>query len=300
MSLAETNGPGPSARPRRSVLYVPGSNAKALAKARALPCDGLILDLEDSVAPEAKDAAREAVVEAIAAGGWGPREVLVRVNARGTPWFEADVASLARAGADGLVLPKVETTEDVAAVVERLAMRGAPAGLPLWLTIETPRGVLAAPDLAGARRSIRGLVAGTSDLTKDLRARHVPGRTPLLHALSAIVLAARAHGLVALDGVHLALDDDPGFEAACRQGRDLGFDGKTLIHPRTIEAANRAFAPDAEEVGAARRLLAAWRAARREGKGVTVLDGRLVEELHAREAERLVALAEAVAARNGT
>lgn len=300
MSLAETNGPGPSARPRRSVLYVPGSNAKALAKARALPCDGLILDLEDSVAPEAKDAAREAVVEAIAAGGWGPREVLVRVNARGTPWFEADVASLARAGADGLVLPKVETTEDVAAVVERLAMRGAPARLPLWLTIETPRGVLAAPDLAGARRSIRGLVAGTSDLTKDLRARHVPGRTPLLHALSAIVLAARAHGLVALDGVHLALDDDPGFEAACRQGRDLGFDGKTLIHPRTIEAANRAFAPDAEEVGAARRLLAAWRAARREGKGVTVLDGRLVEELHAREAERLVALAEAVAARNGT
>lgn len=297
MNLAATNGPGPSARPRRSVLYVPGSNAKALAKARTLPCDGLILDLEDSVAPEAKEAAREAAVAAIAAGGWGPREVLVRVNARGTPWYEADVAALARAGADGLVLPKVETTDDVAAAVERLAMRGAPAGLPLWLTIETPRGVLAAADLAGARRSIRGLVAGTSDLTKDLRARHVPDRAPLLHALSAIVLAARAHGLVALDGVHLALDDEAGFEAACRQGRDLGFDGKTLIHPRTIEAANRVFAPDAEEVRCARRLLAAWRAAREEGRGVTVLDGRLVEELHAREAGRLVALAEAVAAR---
>lgn len=299
MSLATTSGPVDLARPRRSVLYVPGSNAKALAKARTLACDGLILDLEDSVAPEAKEAAREAVVAAIAAGGWGSREVLVRVNARGTPWFEADVAALARAGADGLVLPKVETTEDVAAAVERLAMRGAPAGLPLWLTIETPRGVLAAADLAEARRSIRGLVAGTSDLTKDLRARHVPGRAPLLHALSAIVLAARAHGLVALDGVHLALDDETGFEAECREGRDLGFDGKTLIHPRTIDAANRVFSPDAEEVRAARRLLAAWREAREAGKGVTVLDGRLVEELHAREAERLTALAEAVAARTG-
>ena len=287
-------------RPRRSVLYVPGSNAKALAKARSLPCDGLILDLEDSVAPEAKEAARAAVAEAVAAGGWGPREVLVRVNARSTPWFEADIAALARAGADGIVLPKVETAEDVAAAVERLAMRGAPAGLPLWLTVETPRGVLAAADLAEARRSIRGLVAGTSDLTKELRARHVPGRAPLLHALSTIVLAARAHGLVALDGVHLALDDEAGFEAECRQGRDLGFDGKTLIHPRTIEATNRAFAPGPEEVRAARQLLAAWRTSREEGRGVAVLDGRLVEELHAREAERLVALAEAVAARNGS
>lgn len=284
-------------RPRRSVLYVPGSNAKALAKARTLPCDGLILDLEDSVAPEAKAAAREAVVAALAEGGFSPREVLVRVNARATEWFEADVSALARSGADGLVLPKAESPSDVFATASLLARSGAPPGTPLWLTIETPRGVLAADALAAAHPDVAGLVAGTSDLAKELRARHVPGREPLLFSLSAIVLAARAHGLAALDGVHLDLDDESGFAAACRQGRDLGFDGKTLIHPRTIEAANRLFAPDVEEVAAARRLLAAWRTARAEGRGVTVLDGRLVEGLHAREAGRLVALAHAIASR---
>lgn len=283
-------------RPRRSVLYVPGSNAKALTKARTLPCDGLILDLEDSVAPEAKEAARGAVLAALADGGFAPREVLVRVNARGTGWFEADVSALARSGADGLVLPKAESPADVLATAALLAGAGAPAGLPLWLTIETPRGVLAAASLAGAHPDVAGLVAGTSDLTKDLRARHVPGREPLLFSLSAVVLAARAHGLAALDGVHLALDDESGLAAACRQGRDLGFDGKTLIHPRTIEAANRLFAPDPEEVDAAKRLLAAWRQARTEGRGLTVLDGGLVEELHALEAERLVTLADAIAA----
>jgi citrate lyase subunit beta/citryl-CoA lyase len=282
-------------RPRRSVLYVPGSNPRALAKARTLPCDGLILDLEDSVAPEAKEAARAAVVAALAEGSFAPREVLVRVNARGTEWSGADVSALARAGVDGLVLPKVESPEDVLAMVVLLAGAGAPPGLPLWLTIETPLGVLASADLAGAHPAVAGLVAGTSDLTKELRARPVPGREPLLHSLSAIVLAARAHGLVALDGVHLALDDESGFAASCRQGRDLGFDGKTLIHPRTIEAANRLFAPDPVEVETARRLLATWRAARAGGSGVAVLDGQLVEELHALEAERLVTLADAVA-----
>ncbi|MFN7986039.1 MAG: CoA ester lyase [Thermoanaerobaculia bacterium] len=284
-------------RPRRSVLYVPGSNAKALAKARTLPCDGLILDLEDSVAPESKEAARAAVVAALAEGGFAPREALVRVNAHGTAWFEEDLGAIARSGADGIVLPKVESPGDVAAAASLLAAAGAPPGLPLWLTVETPRGVLAADALAGAHPSVAGLVAGTSDLAKELRARHVPSREPLLFSLSAIVLAARAHGLAALDGVHLALDDEAGFEAACRQGRDLGFDGKTLIHPRTIEAANRLFAPDPGEVEAARRLLAAWREARDGGRGVIVVDGRLVEELHAREAARVVALAGEIAAR---
>ena len=284
-------------RPRRSVLYVPGSNAKALAKARTLPCDGLILDLEDSVAPEAKEPARRAVVEAATAGGFAPRELLVRVNARGTPWHREDLAALARVPLDGIVLPKVETPENVREAAGVLAASGASAAPALWLTIETPRGVLAADLLAGAHPSVAGLVAGTSDLTKELRARHVPGREPLLHALSAIVLAARAHSLPALDGVHLALEDEEGFAAACRQGRDLGFDGKTLIHPRTIEAANRAFAPDPSEVETARRILAAWNAARGEGRGVAVHEGRLVEELHAREAERLVALAGALASR---
>lgn len=283
-------------RPRRSVLYVPGSNAKALGKARSLPCDGLILDLEDSVAPEAKEAARDAVVAALAEGGFAPREALVRSNARGTAWFEGDLKALAAAGADGVVLPKVETPGDVAAATALLAAAGAPTGLPLWLTIETPRGVLSADALAGAHPSVAGLVAGTSDLTKELRARLTPAREPLLFSLSAIVLAARAHGLAALDGVHLALDDEQGFAAACRQGRDLGFDGKTLIHPRTIEAANRLFGPDPGELETARRLLSAWREAREAGRGVTVLDGRLVEELHVREAGRLVALAEAIGA----
>lgn len=291
-------GPAETPRPRRSVLYVPGSNPKALAKARTLPCDGVILDLEDSVAPEAKEPARRAVVEAVAAGGFAPRELLVRVNARGTPWHRDDLAALARMPVDGIVLPKVETPEDVREAAGVLAASGAPSPLALWLTIETPRGVLAADQVTGAHPSVAGLVAGTSDLTKELRARHVSGREPLLHALSAIVLAARAHSLPALDGVHLALEDEEGFAAACRQGRDLGFDGKTLIHPRTIPAANRAFAPDPAEVDDARRLLAAWRAARAEGRGVVVHERRLVEELHAKEAERLVALAQAIAARD--
>jgi citrate lyase subunit beta/citryl-CoA lyase len=259
----------------------------------------LILDLEDSVAPEAKEAARAAIVSALGEGGFAPREVLVRVNARGTVWFEGDLAALARAGADGIVLPKVESPEDVGAAAVLLASSGAPPGIPFWLTIETPRGVLAAAALAGSHPSVAGLVAGTSDLTKELHARHTPSREPLLFSLASIVLAARAHGLAALDGVHLALDDAAGFEAACRQGRDLGFDGKTLIHPRTIEAANRLFAPDPAEVETARRVIAAWSAARAEGRGVTVLDGRLVEELHAREAERLVALANGIEAPGG-
>lgn len=287
-------------RPRRSVLYVPGSNPKALAKARTLPCDALILDLEDSVAPEAKPAARAAVVSALADGGFAPREVLVRVNARGTEWFEADLGALARAGADGVVLPKAESPEAVREAASFLAASGAPATLPLWLTIETARGVLAAADLAAAHPSVAGLVAGTSDLTKELHARHVPGREPLLFSLSVVVLAARAHGLAALDGVHLSLDDEEGFQASCQQGSDLGFDGRTLIHPRTIETANRVFAPDQAEVAAARRVLAAWGTARAEGRGVTVVDGRLVEELHAAEAERVVRLSEAIEARAGT
>ena len=266
-------------------------------KARTLPCDGLILDLEDSVAPEAKDAARNAVVEAINGEGFAPRELLVRVNARGTPWHRDDLAALARLPVDGIVLPKVETPEDVREAAGVLTASGAASAPALWLTIETPRGVLSAGFLADAHAAVVGLVAGTSDLTRELRARHVPGRAPLLHALSAIVLAARAHGLSALDGVHLALEDEEGFAAACQQGRDLGFDGKTLIHPRTIPAANRAFAPERAEVDDARRLLATWSVARAEGRGVVVHDGRLVEELHAREAERLVALAEALAAR---
>lgn len=287
----------PPVRPRRSVLYLPGSNARALEKARGLPADALVLDLEDAVAPAAKEEARARVVEALARGGFAPREVVIRVNGPATPWGAGDLAAAARSGADGVLLPKVEDAASVRAAEEGLARAGAPAPLALWAMIETPRGVLAASAIAGATPRLACLVAGTSDLVKDLGARHVPDRTPVLASLSLILLAARAHGLAALDGVHLDLDDARGLVRACAQGRDLGFDGKTLVHPRQIEAANRAFAPTAEEVALAIRIVEAHREAGARGEGVTVVDGRLVEALHVEAARRLIALDQAVRAR---
>jgi citrate lyase subunit beta/citryl-CoA lyase len=284
-------------RPRRSILYVPGSNTRALEKARSLPVDGLILDLEDAVAPAAKEEARGAVLAALRAGGFGHREVTVRVNGSATPWGADDLALAARSGADAVVLPKVEAPEEVRAAERALAAAGAPEGLALWCMIETPRGVLAAAEIAAASPRLAALVMGTSDLVKDLRARHTPSRAEVLVALGTVLLAARAHGKVALDGVHLELADDAGFEAACRQGRDLGFDGKTLIHPRTVEVANRIFAPTAEEIAEARRIIAAHAEAEAAGRGVVVVDGRLVESLHVEGARRVVALAEALAGR---
>ena len=281
--------------PRRSVLYVPASNARALEKARGLPADAIVLDLEDGVAPAAKPEARAAAVAAVA--GLAPREVVVRVNHASTPWGAADLDAAARSGAHAVALPKVESPEEVRAAEDALERAGAPAGLALWALVETPRGVLAADAIAGASPRLAALVAGTTDLVTALGARHVPGRAPILASLSWLVLAARAHGLAALDGVHLALDDEAGFEAACAQGRDLGFDGKTLVHPRQIGPANRAFAPGEEAVASARRVLAAHAEAVERGSGVAVVDGRLVEALHAEEARRLVALAEAIAAR---
>ncbi len=281
-------------RPRRSALYMPGSNARAVEKARTLAADVLLLDLEDAVAPAAKEQARRLVVEAVQAGGFGRREVVIRVNGAGTPWGAADLAAAARSGADAVLLPKVESAAEVCRAEQELGAAGAPARLALWAMIETPRGVLAAPAIAAATPRLACLVAGTSDLVKELGARHTPGRAEVLTALSLIVLSARAYGLACLDGVHLDLTDEAGFEGQCRQGRDLGFDGKTLIHPRTIAAANRAFAPGAEEVEAARRILVAHAEAESFGQGVVVVDGRLVERLHVEAARRLLALAEAV------
>jgi citrate lyase subunit beta/citryl-CoA lyase len=281
------------------VLYVPGSNARALEKARTLPADGLILDLEDAVAPAAKEEARRGIAAALRAGGWAPRELAVRVNGAATPWGADDLAFAARTGADAVVLPKVERVEEVAAAQRALDAAGAPPDLALWCMIETPRGALAAPSIAAAGGRLACLVMGTSDLVKDLRARHTPGRAEVIVALGTVLLAARANGLAALDGVHLDLADAAGFEAACRQGRDLGFDGKTLVHPSTIEAANRIFAPAAEEVALARRVIAAHAEAVAAGRGVAVVDGRLVEALHVEEARRVVALSDAVAARGG-
>jgi citrate lyase subunit beta/citryl-CoA lyase len=289
----------PAIRPRRSLLFMPGANARALEKSRELPADGLIFDLEDAVAPEAKEAARAAVAAAVKHGGYGPRELVLRVNALATNWGEGDLKAAAAMPLDAVLLPKVESAERVGETVARLDRAGAPASLAVWCMIETPRGVLAAAEIAAASPRVAALVMGTSDLTKDLRARDMPDRTPLLTSLGMVLLAARAHGLAALDGVHLALADDAGFAAACVQGRAFGFDGKTLIHPKQIAPANAAFAPSADEVAQARRIIAAHDAALAAGKGITVVDGRLIENLHVEAAHRTVALAEAVAAMEG-
>ena len=284
-----------SLRPRRSVLFMPASNARALEKARNLPVDGLIFDLEDAVAPDAKGAARAGAVQALAAGNYGRREILLRVNGLTTAWGHADLIAAAHMPIDAVLLPKVESADAVRQAQAILVEAGAPAQLSIWCMIETPRGVLRVEEIASTSARVAGLVMGTADLTKDLRARHTLERLPLLTSLGLCLLAARAHGLAILDGVHLDLADDEGFLTACRQGRDLGFDGKTLIHPKTIAAANAIFAPSSDEVAWSRRIIAAHAEAIAAGKGIAVVDGRLVENLHVQSAHQTVALAEAIA-----
>jgi citrate lyase subunit beta/citryl-CoA lyase len=284
-------------RPRRSVLFMPGSNPRALEKARALPADGLIFDLEDAVAPEAKDTARAAVAAAVTAGGYAPRELVLRVNPIDTVWGHADLAAAATLPIDAVLLPKVENAERVRLTVDLLDALGAPAELAVWCMVETPLGVLAAADIAAASPRVAALVLGTSDLANDLHARPARDRLPLLTSLGLVLLAARAYGRAALDGVHLDLADAEGFATACRQGRELGFDGKTLIHPDQIGPANAIFAPTAEEEARARRLIEDYAKAVAAGKGAVRIEGRLVEALHVEEARRTLALAEAIAAR---
>jgi citrate lyase subunit beta/citryl-CoA lyase len=288
-----------STRPRRSLLYMPGSNARALEKGRELPADGLILDLEDAVAPDAKETARRQVAEAVRGRGDGRRGSIGGGHRADTPRGAADLDAMAAAGADAVLLPKVESAATVRDAQARLAGAGAPAGLALWCMMETPLGILRAAEVAGATPSLAGFVMGTSDLAKDLHAAHTAMRLPMLTSLGLCLLAARAHGLAIIDGVHLDLADDAGFADTCRQGAELGFDGKSLIHPKQIEPANRAFAPTAEEVERSRRLIAAHAEATAAGKGVVVVDGRLVEALHVENARRLVALAEAIGALSG-
>ncbi|MGR3435878.1 MAG: HpcH/HpaI aldolase/citrate lyase family protein [Shimia sp.] len=271
----------------RSVLYVPADKARALAKAATLPCDALIVDLEDAVAPEAKAAARDALPEVLTADV-GHRLRIVRVNGADTPWGADDMAAVAAHAPDAVLLPKVEGPEAVAAI---------PEGPCVWAMVETPRGVLDAPSIARAVAARGGVVvAGTNDLAADLGARVGPGRAPLLHALGALVLAARAARVPVLDGVYNTLRDPEGLAAECAQGRDMGFDGKTLIHPDQIAAANAAFAPDDAEIDHARRVVAAFEAA--PGQGVAVLDGRLIEGLHAAAARATLARADAIATRS--
>ncbi len=287
-------------RPRRSVLFMPGANARALEKARELPADGLIFDLEDAVAPDAKVSARQAVAAAVGQGGYGKRELVLRVNSLDTEWGAEDLRAAAVMHLDAVLLPKVETADRVRGTVSALDMAGAPASLAIWCMIETPKGVLAAAEIAGAHPRVAALVMGTSDLTKDLQARHTPDRLPLITSLQLVLLAARAHGLAALDGVHLDLADEAGFAAICAQGRALGFDGKTLIHPKQVAPANEAFAPSADEIAEARKIIAAHGAALAAGRGIVVVDGRLVENLHVEAARRTLALAQAIALRDQT
>jgi len=285
-----------SIRPRRSVLYMPGSNPRALEKARSLPADGLIFDLEDAVAPDAKQAARTLILDALAQGGYGGREILLRVNGPATAWGRDDLVAAARSGADGVLLPKVESAGQVLEAEAVLRDAGAPDGQAIWCMMETPKGILRAEEIAGASPRLAGLVMGTSDLAKDLHAAHTKMRLPMLVSLGQCLLAARAYGLAILDGVHLDLDDAEGFEDSCRQGLELGFDGKTLIHPKTIDAANRVYAPSEAELAWAAKIVEAFQQARAAGAGVVVVDGKLVEQLHVDMAERTIALSQQIKA----
>ncbi|MDX1711093.1 MAG: CoA ester lyase [Rhodovibrionaceae bacterium] len=284
-----------SARPRRSVLYMPGSNTRALEKGRTLPADALILDLEDAVAPDAKLEARQNIVEAVGAGGYGKREIIVRTNGLDTAWGHEDLEAAAGTKADAILLPKVESASMVQKAAEIMEKAGAHQDMALMCMMETPKGMLRAEEIAAAHDRLSCLVMGTSDLAKDLHAEHTPQRLPFITSLGLCLLAARAHGLAIVDGVHLDLEDDEGFEAQCIQGRELGFDGKTLIHPKTIAKANEVFAPSEKEVERSRRIIEAHAEAQKKGQGVVVLDGKLIENLHVENAKRLVALSEAIA-----
>lgn len=282
-------------RPRRSVLYIPGSNQRALEKAKGIGVDALIIDLEDAVAPAQKPQAREFIAAAVNGGGYGHREIVIRINALNTQWGMDDLQMAARTRADAVCVPKVESAEQVRAVADVLAAAGAPADMGIWTMIETPLGILNAREIASAHPRMKVFVMGTSDLAKDLRVPHTPDRLGFIPSLSLSVLAARAYGLDIIDGVHLDLSGGPEFRAICEQGRTLGFDGKSLIHPNQIAAANEVFGPNAEAVEYAQRIIATWEEAEKAGAGVAVLDGKLVENLHAADARRVLAIAEAIA-----
>lgn len=284
-----------NARPRRSVLYMPGANIRALEKGRTLPADALILDLEDAVAPDAKVQARENVVKALAEGGYGKREILLRINGLETPWGQADALAAATSKADAILIPKVESAAQVRQVENIMEQAGAPESQTIWCMMETPLGMLHAEEIAKSSKRLAGFVMGTSDLAKELRCLHTPMRLPMVTSLSLCLLAARAYGLCIIDGVHLNLDDDEGFAASCLQGKEFGFDGKSLIHPKTVAKANEVFAPSEGDVAWARKIIAAHAEAESQGKGVVVVDGKLIENLHVVAAKRQVELFDAIA-----
>jgi citrate lyase subunit beta/citryl-CoA lyase len=285
-------------RPRRSVLYMPGSNVRALEKAKTLPVDGVIVDLEDSVAPEAKETARKQAADAVKAGGFGGREVFIRVNGVDSPWHADDLSAAARAAPDVILVPKVSSPDTLELIGRRLLDMGTDRKTRVWAMIETPLAIFNILSIAAEARDsetrLSGFVMGTNDLAKDTRARLVPGRAPMLPWLSMCVAAARIHGIYILDGVYNDIGNADGFTDECRQGVDLGFDGKTLIHPSQIEPCNTAFSPSPAEVEWARKMIEAFDLPENRGKGVVSIDGRMVERLHADMARRTVAIAEAI------
>jgi len=289
-------------RARRSVLYMPSSNERALEKARTIPCDGLILDLEDAVAPDAKAAARDNACTAAASGAYGEREVTIRVNGADTEWHTDDLRAACQAGPDAIVVPKVDSADAVLEIVEAMAGHDAPDHTKLWAMVETPYAMLHAEEIASASDRLAVLVMGTNDLAKELYAEHVPGRQPLLTGLGLAVLAARATGKAILDGVYNDVKDLDGFAAECRQGREMGFDGKTLIHPGQVDAANETFAPSEQAVEDARGILQAWEDGHSESggsSGVVTYKGRMVENLHVESAQRTLSIHEAIQALHG-
>jgi citrate lyase subunit beta/citryl-CoA lyase len=282
-------------RPRRSVLYMPAANERALEKAKTIPADALIFDLEDAVAPDAKDAARANAVAAAGSGEYGRREVTIRCNGLDTPWGADDVAAAATSGAAAVVIPKVGSVGYVEEISDRLDQAGAPASLAIWPMIETPSAIFDVRAIAGHHR-VAVLVMGTNDLAKELRAALVPGRHPLVPHLATALLGAREAGKVILDGVFNDVKDLDAFRAECVQGAEMGFDGKTLIHPTQVEVANEVWAPSDDQVDYARRVIAAFEQATAEGRGVVTVDGRMIENLHVDNARRTLAVADAIAA----
>ncbi len=288
-------------RPRRSLLFMPGSNSRALDKARSLPADGLILDLEDAVAPDAKGAARDLIAGAVAAKGFGPREILIRINGLDTPWWEDDLAMAAKAAPDGVLVPKVSSVEDLATIAARLDAAGADPAIRVWAMIETAFALLRVETLSAQAHDpairLAGYVMGPNDIARETRIRMVSGRATMLPLYMTCIVAARAHGLDILDGPYSDFNDAEGFAAECAQSHDMGFDGKTLIHPSQIAACNAAFTPPEGEVAQARAIVAAFAQPENAGRGAISMNGRMVERLHAEIAKRTLAIADAIAAR---
>jgi len=288
-------------RPRRSALYMPGSNARALEKARTLDVDCLLLDLEDAVAPDAKDLARSQIVEAVTAGGYGEREVVIRINGMETPWGEDDLAAAVKADPDAILVPKVNSPADLQLVAHKLSLLGASAKLRIWAMMETPLAMLNAGAIGACgwdpEVRLSCFVMGTNDLAKETRARLTPGRAAMMPWLMTCVAAARAGGIDILDGVYNAFQDEEGFAAECAQGAEMGMDGKTLIHPKQIAPCHDAFSPSEAEVAWARRINALFEEPENAGKGAIQVDGKMVERLHAEMGKRVIAIADAIAAR---